>query len=142
VSGLLRKLLETYNDLGMWARVAIVAAIALGTTVVGFTAIVLLPADHFLPRPAPDSWWRRHRLVRWTLLLVKNVLGVIILALGVVMLVAPGPGLVFMLLGMSLLDFPGKRSLERRLVGRPSVMKFLNELRANFKKPPFAVEPD
>jgi hypothetical protein len=142
VSGLLRTLVETYNELGIWARVGIVVAIALGTTAAGFTAIVLLPADHFLPRPARDTWWRRHRLVHWTFLLVKNVLGVIILALGVVMLVAPGPGLVFMLLGLSLLDFPGKRSIERKLVGRPSVMRFLNELRASFKKPPFAIEPE
>jgi hypothetical protein len=142
VSGLIRALVESYGELGLWARVGIVAAIALGTTAAGFTAIVLLPADHFLSRPAPDAWWRRHRVVHWTLLLVKNVLGVIILVLGVVMLVAPGPGLVFMLLGMSLLDFPGKRSIERKLVGRPSVMKFLNELRASFKRPPFAIEPE
>jgi hypothetical protein len=142
VSGLLRKLVEAYGRLDIWAQVAAVVVIALLTTAAGFLAIVLLPADHFLPRPAPDSWWRRHRIVRWTLLLVKNVLGVIIFALGMLMLVAPGPGLVFILLGLSLLDFPGKRALERKLVGRPSVMKFLNDLRANFHKPPFVIEPE
>ena len=49
---------------------------------------------------------------------------------------------MFVLLGLSLLDFPGKRRLERKLVSRPSVMRFLNDLRASFGKPPFVVEPD
>jgi hypothetical protein len=54
----------------------------------------------------------------------------------------PGPGLVFLLLGISLLDFPGKKKLERQLVRRPSVMRFLNDLRGSFGKAPFVVEPD
>jgi hypothetical protein len=136
----LRGLVEFYNDLGFVSRVAVIVIIALVTTAAGFAAIVWLPADHFLPRPTPDSWWRRHWAMRWTLLGVKNVLGVIIFVLGAVMLVTPGPGLVFILLGLSLLDFPGKRALERRLVQRPSVMKFLNDLRANFGKAAFAIE--
>ena len=136
-----RKIIEIYNDLGMFSRVAVVVAMALVTTAAGFAAIVWLPADHFLPRPAPVTWWRRHWIVRTTLLVVKNVAGFIVGALGVVMLVTPGPGMVFILLGLSLLDFPGKRTLERRLVQRPSIMKFLNDLRANFGKPAFALEP-
>jgi hypothetical protein len=136
----LRRLVDLYNDLGLIPRIATVMGIALATTAAGFAAIIWLPADHFLPRPTPESWWRRHWAMRWTLMAIKNVLGVVIFVLGAVMLVTPGPGLVFILLGLSLLDFPGKRALERRLVQRPSVMKFLNELRANFGKPAFAIE--
>jgi hypothetical protein len=136
----LRKLVELYNDLGLVPRIAAIVGIALATTAAGFAAIVWLPADHFLPRPTPDSWWRKHWAMRWTLMGVKNVIGVIVFVLGAVMLVTPGPGLVFILLGLSLLDFPGKRALERRLVQRPSVMKFLNDLRANFGKPTFMIE--
>jgi hypothetical protein len=138
----LRRLIELYNDLGLVSRVATVVGIAVATTAAGFAAIVWLPADHFLPRPAPDSWWRKHWLMRWTLLFVKNLVGVVVFVMGVVMLVTPGPGLVFILLGLSLLDFPGKRALERRLVQRPSVMKFLNDLRANFGKPAFLIDPE
>lgn len=144
MSDLIRRTVDAYGDLGLVARVAVVVVIAVITTAAGLAAIVLLPADHFLPRTAPDSasWWRRHRIVRWVALAVKNAAGVVILTLGVVMLVAPGPGLVFMLLGLSLLDFPGKLVLERKLVRRPSVIRFLNDLRATFKRPPFAVEPE
>jgi hypothetical protein len=137
----LRRVVDFYNEMGLVSRIAAVVGIALCTTAAGFAAIVWLPADHFLPRAAaPHSGWRRRPIIRWALLLVKNLAGVIIFVLGVIMLVTPGPGLVFMLLGLSLLDFPGKLTLERRLVRRPSVMKFLNDLRANFGKPAFLID--
>ena len=139
---LFRRIIDAYSDMGMVSRVLSVVLIALLTTAAGLTAIVLLPEDHFLPRPIPDSWWRRHWVIRWFLLLLKNTAGGIIAVLGILMLVAPGPGLVFILLGLSLLDFPGKRKLERKLVQRPSVIRFLNDLRATFKRPPFALEPE
>ena len=141
---LFRRIIDAYAAMGLVSQVAVVVVIALVTTAAGLGAIVLLPADHFLPRTRPDSesWWRKHKVVRWVLLAVKNALGAVVGVLGVLMLVAPGPGLVFILLGVSLLDFPGKRRLERKLVQRPSVVRFLNDLRANFKKPPFLVEPD
>jgi hypothetical protein len=52
----------------------------------------------------------------------------------------PGPGLVFILIGLSLLDFPGKRSLERRLLAVPTVLRFLNEVRQRFRRPPLLIE--
>jgi hypothetical protein len=54
----------------------------------------------------------------------------------------PGPGLVFILLGLSLLDFPGKRSLERRLLSVPRVQRFLNEVRERFGRPPLIIDAD
>jgi len=44
------------------------------------------------------------------------------------------------LLGISLLDFPGKRNLERRLLGVPSVIRFLNEVRSRFGRAPLVLE--
>jgi hypothetical protein len=52
----------------------------------------------------------------------------------------PGPGLVFILIGISLLDFPGKRSLERRLLAVPVVLRFLNEVRQRFRRPPLIID--
>ena len=144
VRELYSRLLQAYGRLSLGAKVGLIAVIALVTTVAGLAVIVRLPAEHFVRRPPPDTWWRRHRLVRWTVLVFKNLLGLLVFPLGVFMALpaVPGPGLVFMLLGLSLLDFPGKRRLERKLLGRPSVMRFLNELRASFGRPPFVVEPD
>jgi hypothetical protein len=144
VPELYRRVITAYGGLSLGAKVALIVAIALLTTAAGMAVIVRLPAEHFISKPAPDTWWRRHRAIRWTLLVVKNALGLLVLPLGIFMSLplVPGPGLVFLLLGLSLLDFPGKKKLERMLVQRRSVMRFLNDLRASFGKPPFVVEPD
>ena len=141
---LYRRLIDVYKGLSLGAKAALIGVIALVTTVAGLAIIVRLPAEHFVSKPDPNSWWRRHRIIRWTLLVLKNLLGLLVLPLGVIMALpmVPGPGLVFVLLGLSLLDFPGKKTLERKLVGRPSVMRFLNDLRASFGRPPFVVERD
>ena len=47
----------------------------------------------------------------------------------------PGQGLLTILLGVMLLDFPGKRRLELKIVSRPSVLKTVNSLRSKFGKP-------
>jgi hypothetical protein len=40
-----------------------------------------------------------------------------------------------MLIGLTLIDFPGKRGLERRLIGRPPILKAVNRVRARFQRP-------
>jgi hypothetical protein len=136
--------IDAYRSLSMAGKVALIVAIAVITTAIGLAIIVRLPAEYFVRKPPPDSWWRRHWIIRWSLLVLKNALGLLVLPLGVIMLLpmVPGPGLVFVLLGLSLLDFPGKRKLELKLVSRPSVNRFLNDLRANFGRPPFVIGPD
>ena len=52
----------------------------------------------------------------------------------------PGPGLLFMLLGFSVLDFPGKRAVERRLLAVGTVMRSLNGIRARFRRPPLVLD--
>jgi hypothetical protein len=68
---------------------------------------------------------------------LKNLLGATLLVAGLVMLVMPGQGILAILIGLSLLDFPGKRELERRLVARPRVIRFLNLVRRQAGQPQF-----
>lgn len=79
------------------------------------------------------------RFLHFGLLVLKNVLGAIFLTLGVGMLVLPGQGLLTILIGLSLVDFPGKYRLERYLVTRSPVLRSLNWLRRRTGKPPFRV---
>lgn len=139
-----RRLAEAYGALATWAKVLLIAGLFVVTTVFAMALVVLLPADHFSGAPGgPPPWWRRHPVLRWTFLVLKNALGLIVLPLGIAMALpfVPGPGLVFILIGLSLLDFPGKRRLERALLGRPSVLRFLNDLRGQFGKPPLIIDP-
>ena len=138
---LYRRLLHPLGGLGLVANGLIALGIFLVATGAAMAIVVWMPADHFSRPPGQDSAARRHPVLRWTLIILKNAAGVVILPLGVVMALplVPGPGLVFILVGLSLLDFPGKRSLERRLLAVPAVLRFLNRVRARFHRPPLVV---
>jgi hypothetical protein len=60
------------------------------------------------------------------------------LLLGAVMALPgiPGQGVLTMIIGLTLVDFPGKRSLEERILRRPWVLHAINRLRARFARPP------
>ncbi|GAC20421.1 hypothetical protein GARC_3466 [Paraglaciecola arctica BSs20135] len=53
------------------------------------------------------------------------------------MLVLPGQGLITMLIGLSLIPFPGKHRIERDLLSRNSVRSTLNWIRIKANKEPF-----
>jgi len=137
-----RSLAAGYGRLGFPAKVLFFVAITLVTLGIAVVVIVSLPADHFTGAPAPQSWWRRHPVLRVTVLGLKNLLGLVVLPLGILMALplVPGPGLVFIVIGLSLLDFPGKRRLERRLLATPSVRGFLNDVRARCGRKPLDFE--
>lgn len=142
VSELIRRIIEGYGQISLGVRVAIIVVIAIVTTVGGILVLLRLPPDHFNERPVSLAWRQRHPVTRAILVVLKNALGILVLPVGIVMSLplVPGPGLVFMLLGLSLLDFPGKRALQRRLVTQPFVMRILNQTRARFGKRPFEVD--
>lgn len=96
------------------------------------------------PREAVTRAFRRApALAPWrlVLLLARTVVGVAFVVLGLIMMVTPGPGVVALLLGLSLCEFPGKRALLRRLAGHPSVFASLNWIRRRAGSPPF-LHPD
>ena len=58
---------------------------------------------------------------------------------GIAMLVLPGQGLLTILLGIMLLEFPGKRRVELMLLRRPEILAGLNWIRRHANRPPFEV---
>ena len=74
--------------------------------------------------------------------LAKNVVGAIFLFAGFLMLFLPGQGILTMLIGITMLDFPGKRKLEAKMIGQPAVLGTINNMRQKFGKPPLTIAPD
>ncbi len=97
--------------------------------------VIRLPADYFCRRRRP-LLPRGRGLAGWLLWLPKNLAGALLLLAGVAMLVLPGQGILTILLGLMLLDFPGKYQLEHRLLRRPRVLSTLNWLRRRAHRPP------
>ena len=104
--------------------------------------LVRLPTDFFDIR-VPRPWMEDHHPVLRVLgHLVKNVVGAIFLFVGFLMLFLPGQGILTMLIGISMLDFPGKRKLEAKLIGQPAVLNTINGMREKFGKPPLIIAPN
>lgn len=95
-----------------------------------------LPKDAFSNLKRPGWLDRQPGAVRVSLRLLKNLLALLLVVLGIAMLVLPGQGILAILLGVMLGDFPGKLRLQQWLLARPNVMKSLNWLRRKFRKPP------
>lgn len=69
--------------------------------------------------------------------MLKILVGVFLLVCGIAMLVLPGQGLITMVIGLSLIPFPGKHKLEQNLLSRQSVRTSLNWIRIKANKDPF-----
>ena len=69
--------------------------------------------------------------------MLRNCIGLVFLAAGIVMLVLPGQGIITILIGISFMDFPKKHHLVDYLVRRQKVIRFLNWIRKKEKKPAF-----
>jgi len=83
-----------------------------------------------------------HPLLRLIGLIVKNIVGAVLFLGGLAMLFLPGQGLLTMLIGISLMDFPRKRELEAKMVGQPTLFGVINTMRQKFHKPPLSLAPD
>ena len=129
-----------------WEKVLIggslsVALFVISTATVTFV-LVKLPANYFHSSHEREFLVDRHPALRALGIFAKNLLGLALVFVGIVMAVpgVPGPGVLSILLGIMLLDFPGKRALETRIVSRPRVNTAVNALRARFNRPPLMLD--
>jgi len=100
--------------------------------------VVRIPADYFACRQhlLADRLQPLHPVWRRLLLSLKNAFGAALVLAGVAMLVLPGQGILTILMGLMMLDFPGKFTLERKLAEQPAVLGALNWIRAKANRPP------
>ena len=107
-----------------------------------FCILIKLPPTYFQQSHSRNFWVDRHPSVRWAGLIGKNVLGILLVLLGVLMSIpgVPGQGILTILLGIMLIDLPGKRQLEHKILKRPRVLGKINRLRCRFSEPPLVLD--
>jgi hypothetical protein len=135
---------EWFND--VWAgltlgRVLLGVGLFLGSLVLSFGAIAIvmvkIPANyfssHYVQDFLPNSSW----LVRWGAVILKNILGIFLIGLGILLSLpgVPGQGILTILLGLIMIDIPGKRPIEAKIIKRPTVLAAINNLRQRYGKP-------
>jgi hypothetical protein len=125
------------NETLLWWLFAGSIGLMIVTAVAVIWTLVQLPRSYFVDEHRrPLETWLDYPAARIALLVVKNVLGLILAVAGLLMLLAPGQGLLTLAVGVMLLDFPGKFRLERWLVRRSSVFRTINWLRRKFGREP------
>lgn len=103
--------------------------------------VTKIPADYFHEERRRRDALSERSLPLQLLLGLKNLCGGLLILLGLVMLVLPGQGLLTIVIGLFLMNFPGKYRLERALVSRPKVLDSLNWVRTKAHKPPLSTGP-
>jgi len=92
--------------------------------------VVRIPSDYFAHgRHHKKQLTGQHSVIRWVLLIGKNLFGYVFIITGIIMLVLPGQGMLTILIGIMLLNFPGKYRLERWFVSRRPILRSINWLR-------------
>lgn len=100
--------------------------------------ILSLPVDYFVQHGAARTAANRHPAARVLIRLAKNLLGLALVVIGILLSLPgiPGQGILTVLIGVLLLDLPGKRRLMWNLVRHARVQTAMNRIRARFGRMP------
>jgi len=129
-----------------WHSILIAALIFVVTFFVslGIVSLILvkIPANYFTKDHHSKFLAGKPPVVRILALIGKNILGWLLIVVGIILSLpgVPGQGLLTVLLGVMLVDFPGKHRLEQKLLHRPAIKNSINRLRARFHKPPLELD--
>jgi hypothetical protein len=129
-----------------WKEILLGVALFLISLVLSFSAIVLvvvkIPANYFSSHYQRDFLPNSPFFVRWGAVILKNLLGIFLILIGIVLSLpgVPGQGLLTILLGLIMLDIPGKRPIEAKIISRPAIQNVINKIRARFNKPPLVLD--
>ena len=126
----------------VWLSVGIFIVSFFGSLLLVGYILVKLPPDYYLESSSAKNAAPRHPIIRWTLRILKNILGIILILLGIVMSLpgVPGQGLLTIFIGIMFVDFPGSDKVEKWILRRRGVLNAINKLRAKYHKEPLLLE--
>ena len=124
-----------------WEIVVIASVASFVLTGVGCVVMITyLPSNYFI-----GSYQERrikNPFIRFFVSLIKNVAGFLLIIVGALMSLpaVPGQGLLTVLTGLIISDFPGKKCLARRIIRIRTVYLTANKIRLHFKRQPLELE--
>ena len=132
--------LAEYQALFTW--MALISALTFIISLLTLPWLVArIPSDYFCHQkrhPAPLK--QSQPLLRFIMLVGKNLFGWVLLLGGIIMLFIPGQGLLTIAMGLLLMDYPGKFTLERKIARNPKILNGLNWLRGKANTPPLEID--
>jgi len=129
-----------------WSKILLGVGLFLGSLLFSFASIAIvmvkIPENYFSTHYQQDFLPGSPWIVRWGAVIAKNIFGFFLVILGIILSLpgVPGQGVLTILLGLIMLDIPGNRPLEARIIKRPTILTAVNDLRARYKKPPLVMD--
>ena len=131
--------IHDHEVLLLWLTIASIIGF-IGSLIVIPWILIQIPSDYFsYSKRKKHQWGSYPPIIRLILLLVKNILGVIFIIGGIIMFFIPGQGIITIIIGIILADFPGKYKIERWIINHPAILRSINKLRAKAKQDPIEV---
>ncbi len=104
-------------------------ALFVGGSLLARRMLILAPADFLWRAPSPE---RR---------VLRTVVGALVVLVGVALLFLPGPGVVFIVLGIASFESPLRKRVLAAAFSRPWILKEANALRVRHGRPPLETSP-
>lgn len=127
--------IDQYEGLLIYVGISSIV-LFLGSVILIPLIIAYLPHDYFVRAIKP---FKRLNLLHMAGRVAKNSIGAIFLLAGFIMLFIPGQGILTILLGLSLINFPGKRRLETRILNMPKAKRLIRWCRKKSRREPLII---
>ena len=141
ISGWFSFLLDLISN--HWLFFAIFSGASLVLSIVGCAALITLLPPNYFSELYPERPIR-NPILRFFVSILKNMTGLLLIVVGALLSVpgVPGQGLLTILSGLIISDFPGKKRLARRIIRIHAVYLAANKIRTSFKRPPLILNED
>ena len=128
--------IQTHHELLSW--VAVISLVTFAGTLFAMPILILhIPDNYFLHKKRISPHNPKDAIsLRLVCRIFKNILGLFFVLTGLIMLFLPGQGLLSILIGVMLMNFPGKYKVERTIIRQEKVLSTINWLRAKGHRPP------
>jgi len=128
ISELTSEYQQYFAIVGLMSGVIFIVSIMLTPYLLG-----LIPEDYFVDQ-------NRHKIkiehpFHLILFVIRMIIGLILFIAGLIMLVTPGQGIISILMGLFLMEFPGKQSLELKIINHDPTFRGINWVRSKAGKP-------
>jgi archaellum biogenesis protein FlaJ (TadC family) len=128
-----------HEALLLWLTITSVIGLVASLVVIPWI-LIQIPSDYFSHKKRQTHPWHNDLpILSLVFLLMKNILGVIFIISGIIMLFIPGQGIITIIIGVILADFPYKYRIEQWIISHPAILRYINELRAQAKQSPIEV---
>ena len=103
--------------------------------------VAMIPEDYFLSQKRKRAILKNEVFGTWIVIFIlKNSIGLLLITGGMLMLFLPGQGVLTIIAGLIMTDYPGKFELERRIVSNKKILEKLNWLRNKANQPSLKID--